>query len=398
MLILAALLMTLISPGPALRPAGAASSPCLVQEGQAIGAVRIGMALGEMLRLMGSPLGQVAGGQRQETVYLFSATVSQVTVLGGLVQRLATRSTSCETRAGVRIGASEAEVRTAYARAVGLVRAQAGALTRLVLPFNGVEFVLSSGRVAMIEVFRAESLPAALAAQPTPTPAAAAPQGVVFRSLTGKMDGTNFVVAGSISNSGTPIALYVEIVLLSADGRRIATTTAPLYPNPVGGGRQGGFEERIPVDDVVARFAVTVRPMNRPLQALAERVEEVKDAAQFAGILDRLLEVTILGATLDRPSGTMASVTNRSTLRVTGLVLSVEMVRTCRTQLASGDFFTFTDRRQGTVQVPVLEPNTRVEVPITLQSQGPCPGFAGTAWSATWRIVSAKLETPEKKS
>jgi len=395
-LILAGLLFGLLASVFPSLPAGAAPPSCLVQEGQAIGAVRLGMDLPEMLRLMGSPIGQVAGGQRQETIYVFAGPLSQITVVGGQVRRLATRHGSCVTAAGVRIGDGEARVRAAYDRAVGMLRAGSGALIRLVLPFNGIEFVLTGGKVSLIEVFRAEVLPVAAAlAHATPAPGSAA-EGVVIRSLTGKMEGTSFVVSGSVSNSGTPVALYVQIVLLAGDGRHLAETTAPLYPNPVGGGRQGTFEERIPVGDVVARLVVTVRPMNRPTQALAEKTEEVKDVEQFAGLLDRLLEVTVLGAGLDRPSGTMVAITNRSELRITGLVLTLEMTRTCRNELAGGTLFTFTDRRQGTVRVAVIEPNVRVEVPIELQNEGPCPGFRGTDWSATWRIVSAKVEAPKK--
>src|SRR3989304_5752939 len=135
---------------------------------------------------------------------------------------------------------------------------------------------------------------------------------------------------------------------------------------------------------------------NRPTGALAESPQEVKDAEQFAGILDRLLELTVLGATLDRPSGTMVAITNRSPLRITGLILTIEITRTCRNQLADGSLFTFTDRRPGTVRVAAIEPNARGEVPNDLQGQGPFPGFRGTDWSATWRIVSAKMESPQK--
>src|SRR3972149_3913312 len=63
-LILAGLLFGLLASVFPSLPAGAAPPSCLVQEGQAIGAVRLGMDLPEMLRLMGSPIGQGAGGQR----------------------------------------------------------------------------------------------------------------------------------------------------------------------------------------------------------------------------------------------------------------------------------------------------------------------------------------------
>src|SRR3990170_2613066 len=204
-LILAGLLFGLLASVFPSLPAGAAPPSCLVQEGQAIGAVRLGMDLPEMLRLMGS-----------------------------------------------RIGDGEARVRAAYDRAVGMLRAGSGALIRLVLPFNGIEFVLTGWKVSLIEVFRAEVLPVAAAlAHATPAPGSAA-EGVVIRSLTGKMEGTSFVVSGSDSNSGTPVALYVQIVLLAGDGRRLAGTTAPPHPHPVGGGGPGPVAERIPRRDGVA--------------------------------------------------------------------------------------------------------------------------------------------------
>jgi len=119
--------------------------------------------------------------------------------------------------------------------------------------------------------------------------------------------------------------------------------------------------------------------------------------AEAGRALGRASDIVVeLHATLDRPSGTMVAITNRSPLRITGLVLTIEITRTCRNQLADGSLFTFTDRRQGTVRVAAIEPNARVEVPIDLQGQGPCPGFRGTDWSATWRIVSAKMESPQK--
>src|SRR3972149_4325348 len=132
-----------------------------------------------------------------------------------------------------------------------MLRAGSGALIRLVLPFNGIEFVLTGGEVSLIEVFRAEGLPVAPAlGHATPAPGSAA-EGVVIRSLTGKMEGTSFVVSGSVSNSGTPVALYVQIVLLAGDGRRLAETTAPLYPNPGGGGGAGAVGETSPAGGAV---------------------------------------------------------------------------------------------------------------------------------------------------
>lgn len=385
LLILAALLLALV---PSTAPA--AAPPCLITEGAAIGAVRIGMPLSEALRLTGKPAGQVAGVGRDEIIYLFPGTLTQLTAVGGQVRRLATRHPTCVTGQGVRMGDSEAKIHAAYLRVlvVGSVRAEAGGLLRLVFPFNGIAFVLSAGRVSTFEVFRPE-VPPGTAQVP---PGSAAPvEGVKIRSLAGRTEGNTFVVSGQVANSGRPIAMFAQIVLLGGEGRRLAEDTVPLTPNPVGGGRVGTFEERLPLNDVVVRFVVTIRPMNRPTTVLAERSQDVKDVRQFAGVVDRLLEVTVLGATLDRLSGTVVAVTNRSPLRISGLVLEVEMSNTCSIQMVDGAVKTFVDQRQGTVRVGGLGPNARVEVPIDLASRGPCLGF-GTTWSTTWRVVSVTVE------
>ncbi len=388
-------LLTILAVGPAVppTPASAATSSCLIQEGKAIGAVSLGINLAAMLRVQGSPAGQVAGGQRGEVTYQFAAPVSKVTLAGNLVSRIATTHSSCATAQGVNVGDTEAAVRAAYAKAVGSVRAESRGVVRLVYPFNGIEFIFSRSKLALIEVFRAAALPAALAPTPASTAAAGA-SGVVIRSLNGRAEGETFVVTGSVANSGAPIALFVQVDIFSKDGRVLGETTTPLYPNPVGGGRAGGFEVRLSIQEVVARYTVTARPMNRPTTIVAQATQEIKDVAQFTDVLDRLIEVVVLGATTEQASGTMVAVTNRSPFRIVDLVLAMEMSTTCRHQIADGTFRVFTDARQGTVRVGTLEPQTRVEVPIDLASQGPCLGFNERGWSATWRIVSGRVEAP----
>ncbi len=399
-LILATIVFPLISSSSAAPLVSAAPSPCLVQEGQAIGAVRIGMDQGEMLRLMGSPTGQVVGGRPLETIYLFAASVTQVTVVGGQVRRVATRDPSCATSQGVRIGDSEAKVRTAYERAIGSARAQSAGLIRLVFPFNGIEFIFTGGKVSLMEVFRAEALPVA-APLATPTAAAAA-AGVTIQSVTGRLEGTTFVVSGSISNSGDPIAVFTQIVLLGSDGRRLAESAGTVFPNPVSPSRVGNFQERIAVNDVVARFTVTVRAMDPPNRVLAETTQEVKDVAQFSGMLDRLIEVTVLGPTAGRPSGTVLAVTNRSAFRISGLVLDLEMRGVCRNLVQppglpapTPTFTQFTVNRKATAQVPVLAPNARVEVELGLGDRGPCVGM-NAHWTVTWRVAAGRVEAESK--
>lgn len=375
--------------------------PCPVSEGVGIGAVRIGMAAAEALRLAGTPTGQVTGARGQETVYLFTTTLAQITVAGGQVRRIATRHPTCITGQGVRLGDTEARVRIAYERAPAALRGQAGAVTRYVFPFTGVEFVLTDGRVSLIEVFRAESLGARVTPTPGASPGAPGVEGaVVFKSVSGRAEGTTFIVAGSVANAGPSLALFVQVVLLGPEGRRLAEGTTTLVPNPIGGGRTGAFDVRLPLDDVVTRFVVTVRPMNRPTTAVAETSQEVKEAGQFADVVvERLLEVTVLGATLERASGTFAAVTNRSSLRITGLVLEIEMRRSCTFTPVGSSLPSvptkFVDIRKGTVRVAELAPNARVEVPIDLAATGACQG-AGADWQATWKVLSAKIEEEKK--
>ncbi|HEV8338412.1 MAG TPA: hypothetical protein VGR25_01985 [bacterium] len=385
--LLAAALLAAAGPSPVLS----APIPCLVAEGVGIGTIRIGMPTAEALRLTGSPAGRVIGVRAAETVYLFTTTLAQITTESGQVSRVATRHPTCVTSQGVRVGDSEARVRLAYERAPGSLRGRAGAVVRYVFPFTGVEFVLTDGRVTLIEVFRPDAVPARVAPPPPGTESA-----VAFRSLSGRVEGTTFVVVGSVSNAGPPLALFVQVVLLGPDGGRVGEGTTTLVPNPIGGGRAGSFEVRLTIDDVVARFIVTVRPMNRPTVALAEAAQDVKDAGAFTTlVLERLLEVTVLGATAERGSGTFAAVTNRSSLKITGLVVEIEMRRTCTVTPVGSTFpqvpRTFTDVRKGTVRVGELAPNARVEVAIDLAATGPCLG-AGAEWQATWKVLSGKVE------
>ena len=393
--LIAAALLAAVPPSPIIS----APIPCPVTEGVGVGAIRIGMPAAEALRLAGTPAGRITGARAAETVYLYATTLAQITVDSGVVSRVATRHPTCVTGQGVRIGDSEARVRLAYERAPGSLRGRAGVVTRYVFPFTGVEFVLTEGRVTLIEVFRPDALPARVT---PPPPAPGSESAVAFRSLTGRVEGTTFVVSGSVSNAGAPLALFVQVVLLGPDGGRVGEGTTTLVPNPVGGGRAGSFDVRLPLDDVVRRFVVTVRPMNRPTVALAEATQDVKDAGAFtAVVLERLLEVTVLGATAERGSGTFAAVTNRSSLKITGLVVEIEMRRTC-TVLQPGNplqptprptpgTITFVDIRKGTIRVAELLPNTRVEVPIDLSATGPCLG-AGVDWQATWKVLSGKVE------
>ncbi len=404
--LLGSLAVTLLSPSAPSVPAGAVP-PCPVQEGKGIAAVRVGMDEVEMLRLLGPPAGQTAVAPGEVT-YVFSGVVSQVTVVSGVVRRLATRHPACVTQQGVRVGDGEAAVRTAYQQAPGSVRTQSGGLVRLLYPFDGVAFLLSGGAVVLIEVFRAEPLsraaPRAAAAEATPPPPQT-PTGVALREVTGRLEGSTFVVSGSVVNSGAPVAVFVEIALLGADGGRLAEVSAAVVPNPVGPGRTGSFQERTAVAAVVARFTVTVRTMDPPHRVLAETTQQVEEVAQFAGLLDRMVDVEVLPPAAGRPGGSAVAVTNRSPLRITGLSLELTLRGVCRNAVQppaplptaapqpapTPRVVRFTVTRTEMVQLPVLGPGARVEVSIGTGGRGPCEG-ANTQWTVSWRVLAGSVQ------
>ncbi|MDR7465537.1 MAG: hypothetical protein QN152_03590 [Armatimonadota bacterium] len=407
-LLLAALTLTLLAPAAPSAPAGPAA--CLVQDGQGIAAVRLGIDEAKMLRLLGPPAGRTAGASG-EVIYTFPGVVSQVTAISGVVRRLATRHPVCVTAKGVRVGDGEATVRAAYQQAPGSVRTQSDGVVRLLYPFDGVGFVLIGGAVALIEVFHAQPLSRAAARAPageaTPAPPQA-PAGVTLQEVTGRLEDSTFVVSGSVANSGAPIAVFVEIVLLGADGSRLAEVSAAVIPNPVGPGRTGSFQERVPVTTVVARFTVTVRTMNPPHRALAELTQQVGEVAQFAGMLDRLIDVAVLPPAAGRPGGSAVAVTNRSPLRITGLALELTLRGVCRNLVQplaplptvppqpapTPTVVPFTVTRTEMVQLPVLGPGARVEVSIGTQGRGPCQG-ANTQWTVTWRVLAGSVQAAE---
>ncbi|MDQ7828283.1 MAG: hypothetical protein QN158_01630 [Armatimonadota bacterium] len=387
-------------------PAGTGAAPCVVQEGVGVGGVRIGSPIARALADAGRPVAQVIRGT--ETVYQFAGAIYRLTAVRGVVQRVATRQAGCATARGVAIGDPEQRAVAAYPRTVGWVRARAVEGERLIFPFEGVEFLVVAGRVRQIEVFSRTAAPPSAAAPPaTPAPGAAGAEAeVTVVELTGRTEGNTFVVSGRVRNAGAPQALFVEITLLGPGDRPVATGSVPVVPNPIGLGRTGAFEERLTLDQVVQKVRVVVRSMNRPARALAEAVTEIRDVRQFAAVVERQLEVTIPPNPEGRPGGTVAVVTNRSALRVTGLTIALELQGTCviwsqppppppPAPLPTPQRTTFTDARRGTISIPALDPGASVEVPIALEGPpGACMG-PGTQWSVTWRVTGMAVEAPQ---
>lgn len=382
-------------------PSGVQAAPvqaCRIVEGAALGAVRLGMPVAEAFALVGKPVGYVV--RAPESVYLLPGETIQITAVEEKVTRLASRDPLCITGQGVKIGDSESRVTEAYANSVGRIRAETGSIVRLVYLFDGISFVVTEGRVSLIEIFQAERSPARATPSPSASPVVVeAKSGTVeILSLAGRAEGTAFVVSGTVTKVGAPLALFAEVSLFGADGRTLKSASAAIYPNPVGGGRPSTFEERLPIEDIVRRVGVTVRLMNPPNSVVAQTLTDIRNVSQFSGLAERMLEVMVLGATPDRASGTLAAITNRSSLRILGLVIEVQMETSCRNQVVmpdgSASFRTLIDRRQGTVRVDNLPPNARVEVPIELAGTGPCLGF-GAEWRVTWKPVSIKVDPEE---
>lgn len=404
MLVLAILVVPLTGIPADIQAAPAApaapTQACRIVEGSALGAVRLGMPVEEAFALVGKPVGYVL--RSPESVYLLPGEAIQITAVDEKVTRLASRDPLCITGKGVKIGDSEGRVTEAYAQSVGSIRAETGSIVRLVYLFDGISFVITEGRVSLIEIFQAERSPSPARSTPAPGPSPTVVEArsgtVEIVSLSGRVEGTTFIVSGTVTKIGPPLALFAEVTLFGEGGRTLKTEPTAIYPNPVGGGHPSNFEERISIEDIVRRVGVTVRLMNPPNSVVAQTLTDIRNLSQFSGLAERKLEVMVLGATPDRASGTQAAVTNRSSLRILGLVIEVQMETSCRNQVLLPDgsttFRTFIDRRQGTLRVDNLPPNARVEVPIELAGLGPCAGF-GAEWRVTWKPVSLKVDSEE---
>ena len=325
---LIALLILSSLPGPTRGAPGG----CPVMEGVGIGAVHLGMTVPAALAVVGCPAGSFTSGT--EVVHELPAPWSGMVADYGFVQRIATRSPDCQTTRGIAVGATLAAVREAYAGAtvVAMTPARNGSL--LSFPFLGVRFQIRGNHVEAIDVFYPIGVtrvqPPATAPRPGPTPTTAAGTWGV-RTAAGRLEGTTLVVIGTVENRGQALAAYAEVRAFNETGRQIGQGDAPLRPTPVPSETTANFEVRLPVEGVVRRYLVTIRPAGSLSASLAQLAGELRDPQQFASAVAQQLQVVIQSTTPNpNPRGFVVQVANRSTLGVSSVKVDVEITATCR--------------------------------------------------------------------
>ncbi|MGQ0571955.1 MAG: hypothetical protein ACT4P5_20825 [Armatimonadota bacterium] len=388
--------------GPSLTPVKGAPAGCLIAEGKGIGGVQVGMAVAAALSATGAPVRQQAAGS--QVVYSLRAPWTQMIVDGGVVQRISARGSACRTARGVGPGSTLGQVRAAYTSepVSSITPVENGDLLSYL--FAGVAFLIRRDRVESVEVFTAQGLapaggtaPAAgpAAPQPTPTrpgaspgpspsPTTSAGTWGVPSSTTRVEDGT-FVVSGTVENRDRPLAVFADVRLFASGARQIGRGDAPVQPNPVRVGGTATFEVRVPIDEVVVRYVVTIRPANSPLTSLAERAWDVRDLQQFAAMVRRVLRVAVQTTNpTPAPNTFVVAVSNGSQLSVASVGVAVEIGVTCR--VASGQIIQETWTGSATVQG--IGPNGSSQAPVSL-SGGVCLFFA--TWSPTARITDVRL-------
>jgi hypothetical protein len=318
-------------------------------------------------------------------------------------------------------GSTLALVRDAYAGTGASVLQPGPFGDRLSYPFLGVAFLLRGRRVEAVEVFRAEGAQTRLVPVPspavTPTPRAAGPTpspsptplpgAWSVRSVTARVEGATMVLGGVVDNRQRTLVAYAEAQLLDAAGRQVGEGNAPLHPSPTPAGASGSFEIRIPIEQVVSRYVVTIRPVGAPAVALAQAVGEIKDPQQLAAMVIRQVTAEVrTTAPVPSPDGFVVVVTNGSSLALERVAVSVQITAICR--VATQDAATVAARgplgpaagpaptpgRQiqetwtGAVVATRLSPRSSAQVPVAL-SGGVCLTFL--TWTASTRITDLRV-------
>ncbi len=401
--LVAALLVALIP-----VPRAGAGPACAIVEGSGINGVQIGASLEAALAVTGAPVRQQTRGT--QVVYDLKAPWAQMVAEYGVVQRVATRTAQCRTSRGVGPGAPVASVRAAYADAPVSAVQPGPSGDILTYPLIGVAFALRGDRVDAVEVFRGEgrasTRPAApqpaqaqaspkpappgaeAAASPSPTPTTA-PGAWSVRATSVRVEETDFIVSGTVENKGQALTAFAEVRAFSASGRRLGEGNSPLQPSPVPGGGVAAFEVRIPIDDIVKRYVVAIRPASARTTTLTEYSAEVKDPKIFAAIVARSVQVSVQPKS---PNPTRAEffvvVTNGSPFPLTSATVKVDITVTCRITAQLPPRFA-QEVWSGTVTVEQLRPGASLQLPLSL-SGGLCEGVA-VSWSASPKVSDLKV-------
>ena len=373
--------------------------PCVIADGAAVGALRVGMTTRAALRVTGPALGQETTGP--EVIFALRAPWTHMVTAYGIVQRVSTRSPVCRTPRGIGAGATLAAVQQAYAGTPVSTRTAVANGEILSFPFVGIRFLLRQGQVDTVEVLRPETLAQPVPARPSvsPTPPGQVPQpGVtplpspaagtwIVRNTSAQAADTALVVAGIVENRGRPAAVYVEARAFNAAGRMVAQADAPVYPSPVPSGAVASFAVRLTIDDVIRRYVVVVRPIGSLSASLVEQAGEVKDLQQFAAIIARQIQALV--QVKNNPptrDDFEVTVTNGSQFPVVSIPVAVEIVATCRVVFPAPR--AVQELRTGNVVFQQLRPGASARLPLSF-SAGICVEFA--TWTATPRVGDVRL-------
>jgi len=373
-------LVVLLASFPHPMSAGPA---CVIMEGTGIGRVRLGMTVPVALSITGPPVGQQSNGS--EAVYALRAPWAQMVADYGMVQRVSTRSPECRTVRGASTGATLGAVRAAYSDAAVSLSSPSPDGDLLTYPTVGIRFLIRDERVLVVEVLRPE-LPAG---GNRSAPVAAPPQATgtgdwTVRSMSSHVEDTSpitLVVEGKVENRGRPLAVYAEVHAFKSGGREAGEGSSPVYPNPVRLGGDAAFEVRLPIDDLVLRYTVTIKPMGAPTTSLTQTAGTISDFKPFGPIVAKQMQASVETPTpfnASRRDFTLV-VTNGSALVVASASVEVEIEAFCA-QAA--------ERHGGTVPVERLQPGARVRIPLRLKD-GLCPGFGG--WTAKTKVSSVRI-------
>lgn len=225
-------------------------------------------------------------------------------------------------------------------------------------------------------------------ATPSPAPTTA-PGAWSVRSTAVRVEDTSFIVSGTVENKSRAAAAFADVRTFNAAGRRLADGNTPLQPNPVPSGGVATFEVRLPVDDVVKRYVVTVHPTSPRTTILAEYTAEVKDPKIFAAVVAKSVKASVQAKS---PNPTRAeflvSVSNGSSLPVASATVRVDINVTCRFTARTPPRFT-QEVWSGSVTVSGLGAGASQQLPLTL-SGGLCEGVV-VEWSATTTITDLKV-------
>ncbi|MBI3997482.1 MAG: hypothetical protein HY355_00510 [Armatimonadetes bacterium] len=419
-----------------LPSAGAGPASCTVVDGTGIAGVQVGMAIQAALNITGPPIRQQTEGA--QVTYFVRPPLAYVVAEYGIVRRIGAQAAECRTTRGVAVGATLAEVRSAYASEPASIVYPVGQREVLSYPFAGVAFVALGGRVEIIEVFRPEAIGRATPPPPLPiSPATGTPRGPTptpttapgswrVISASARLDGTTLIVSGVVENRGAARAAYAEVRALDASGRLLGQGDAHLRPNPVPSGATARFEVPLTVTGTPKEFVVRIRPLDSPNITLAQFTGEFKDLKQLGPLIAQQLQVTVEPMTpVPNPNSFIVRVTNGSPATVESVTISVQVTATCRVP-ASGSLRrvrelltalappppsptpppptptppptppptpvptprTIQEQWTGTAVVQQLKPGATTQAPLRL-SGGVCLEF--TSWSASSRVEDLKI-------